>query len=139
MKFIRRASANWKGTGKEGLGTVSTQSKVLDAAKYGFKARFEDGPGTNPEELIGAAHASCFTMKLSFVLNEMGFTADNLDTSAAVVFEDGKITTINLKTSATVPGITEEQFQEAAKEAKNNCPISLLFNAEITLEAALVG
>lgn len=139
MKFIRRASANWKGTGKEGLGTVSTQSKVLDATKYGFKARFEDGPGTNPEELIGAAHASCFTMKLSFVLNEMGFTADNIDTGAAVVFEDGKITTINLKTSATVPGITEEQFQEAAKEAKNNCPISLLFNAEITLEAALVA
>lgn len=137
MKFTRKGSANWKGTGKEGLGTVSTQTKVLDQAKYGFKARFEDGPGTNPEELIGAAHASCFSMKLSFILNELGYTAENIDTTSAVTFEDGKITTIHLTLNASIPDITEDEFQSAAKNAKENCPISLLLNAEISLEATL--
>jgi lipoyl-dependent peroxiredoxin len=139
MKFSRKGSAGWKGTGKEGVGTVSTQTKVLDKVKYGYKSRFEDGPGTNPEELIGAAHASCFTMKLSFVLNEAGFTADNIDTVATVTFEDGKITSSHLDLSAKVPGITEEEFQKAASNAKENCPVSLLLNAEITLAATLVA
>ncbi len=139
MKFTRKGSANWKGTGKEGIGNVSTQSKVLDEVKYSYKDRFEDGPGTNPEELVGAAHASCFSMKLSFVLNEAGFTPDNIDTTAAITFEDGKITKSHLTVSATVPDITEDQFQKAAAFAKTNCPISLSLNAEITIDAKLTG
>ncbi|WP_296146872.1 OsmC family protein [uncultured Flavobacterium sp.] len=137
MKFTRNASANWKGTGMEGSGTISTQSTTLDKAQLSFKTRFADGVGTNPEELLGAAHAGCFSMKLSFVLNEAGFTADNIDTVAKVTFEDGKITTITLDVTATVPGITEEQFQEAAKNAKENCPISQALNSEIILDAKL--
>lgn len=137
MKFSRTASANWKGTGMEGQGTVSTQSTTLDKAQLSFKTRFADGVGTNPEELIGAAHAGCFTMKLSFVLAEKGFTADNLDTQAKVTFEDGKITAIHLDLTATIPSITEEAFQAAALEAKQNCPVSQLLNAEITLSAKL--
>ncbi|MDJ1502243.1 OsmC family protein [Xanthocytophaga agilis] len=138
MKFSRTASANWKGTGMEGQGTVSTQSTTLNKAQLSFKTRFADGVGTNPEELIGAAHAGCFTMKLSFVLAEKGFTADNLDTQAKVTFEDGKITAIHLDLTATIPSITEEAFQAAALEAKQNCPVSQLLNAEITLSAKLV-
>lgn len=138
MKFTREASANWKGTGKEGVGTVSTQSTTLDKAQLSFKTRFADGVGTNPEELIGAAHAGCFSMKLSFVLNEGGFTADNIDTNAKVVFEDGKITNIHLDLTASIPNITNEQFQEAALSAKENCPISQSLKAEITLTATLV-
>lgn len=137
MKFTRNASANWKGTGMEGSGTISTQSTTLDKAQLSFKTRFADGVGTNPEELLGAAHAGCFSMKLSFVLNEAGFTAENIDTVAKVTFEDGKITTITLDLTATVPGITEEQFQEAAKNAKENCPISQALNSEIILDAKL--
>ncbi len=138
MKFTRRASANWQGTGKEGKGTVSTQSTTLDKAQVSFKTRFEEGVGTNPEELIGAAHASCFSMKLSFVLNEAGFTADNIDTVATVTFEDGNVTAIQLDLKASVPDITEEAFQKAAVDAKENCPISQLLNADITLDAQLV-
>jgi len=137
MKFTRNASANWKGTGMEGSGTISTQSTTLDKAQLSFKTRFADGVGTNPEELLGAAHAGCFSMKLSFVLNEAGFTADNIDTVAKVTFEDGKITTITLDVTAKVPGITEDQFQEAAKNAKENCPISQALNSEIILDAKL--
>lgn len=138
MKFTREASANWKGTGKEGVGTVSTQSTTLNNAQLSFKTRFADGVGTNPEELIGAAHAGCFSMKLSFVLNEAGFTADNIDTVAKVTFEDGRISVIHLDLTASVPGISEEQFQAAAQNAKENCPISKSLNAEITLSATLV-
>lgn len=138
MKFTRKASANWKGTGKDGIGTVSTESTTLDNAQVSFKTRFADGVGTNPEELIGAAHASCFSMKLSFVLNEAGFTAENIDTVAKVTFEDGAITTITLDLTATIPGISEEQFQAAAQNAKENCPISKSLTAEIILNAALV-
>lgn len=137
MKFTRNASANWQGTGMEGKGTISTQSTTLDKAQLSFKTRFADGVGTNPEELIGAAHAGCFTMKLSFVLSELGFTPENLDTVAKVTFEDGKITTITLDLIATVRNISEEQFQEAAKNAKENCPVSQLLNAEIILNAKL--
>lgn len=137
MKFTRQASANWKGTGMEGVGTVSTQSTTLDKAQLSFKTRFADGVGTNPEELIGAAHAGCFSMQFSFLLNEAGFTAENIDTNAKVVFEDGTITNINLEMTATIPGITEEKFQETALAAKAKCPISRLLNAEISLTATL--
>lgn len=138
MKFTREASANWKGTGKDGVGLVSTQSTTLNNAQLSFKTRFTDGVGTNPEELIGAAHAGCFSMKLSFVLNEAGFTADNIDTVAKVTFEDGRISVIHLDLTASVLGISEEQFQAAAQNAKENCPISKSLNAEITLSATLV-
>ena len=137
MKFTRQASANWKGTGMEGVGTISTQSTTLDNAQLSFKTRFAEGVGTNPEELIGAAHAGCFSMQFSFFLNEAGFTADNIDTIAKVTFEDGKITTITLDLTATIPNITEEQFQTTALAAKEKCPISRLLNAEISLTATL--
>jgi lipoyl-dependent peroxiredoxin len=138
MKFTRQASANWKGTGMEGVGTVSTQSTTLDKAQLSFKTRFADGVGTNPEELIGAAHAGCFSMQFSFLLNEAGFTADNIDTNAKVTFEDGTITTIQLDLTATIPNITNEQFQETAAKAKEVCPLSKLLKAEITLTANLL-
>ena len=138
MKFTRQASANWKGTGMEGVGTVSTQSTTLDKAQLSFKTRFADGVGTNPEELIGAAHAGCFSMQFSFLLNEAGFTADNIDTNVKVNFEDGTITTIELDLTATVPNITNEQFQETALKAKEVCPVSKLLKAEITLIANLL-
>ncbi len=138
MKFTRQASANWKGTGMEGVGTISTQSTTLDKAQLSFKTRFADGVGTNPEELIGAAHAGCFSMQFSFLLNEAGFTADNIDTNAKVTFEDGTITTIQLDLTATIPNITNEQFQETAAKAKEVCPVSKLLKAEITLTANLL-
>lgn len=139
MKFTRKANANWKGTGMEGKGTISTQSTTLDNAQLSFKTRFADGVGTNPEELIAAAHSGCYTMQLSFLLNEAGFTADNLDTEAQLTFEDGTITKIHLKLEAEVPGITEQDFQAAAQKAKEICPVSKVLNAEITLSATLVG
>ena len=135
MKFTRRASANWKGTGMEGKGSISTQSKALENAPYAFKTRFDDVVGTNPEELIGAAHSGCYTMQISFLLTELGFPADNLDT---VTFEDGNITNIDLNLKATIPGITEEVFQETAHKAKEICPVSKLLNAKISLTATLV-
>jgi osmotically inducible protein OsmC len=138
MKFTRQASANWKGTGMEGVGTVSTESTTLDKAQLSFKTRFADVVGTNPEELIGAAHAGCFSMQFSFLLNEAGFTAENIDTNAKVVFEDGTITNINLELTATIPVISEEKFQETALAAKAKCPISRLLNAEISLIATLL-
>jgi osmotically inducible protein OsmC len=138
MKFTRKANANWKGTGMEGKGTISTESTTLDKEQLSFKTRFADGVGTNPEELIAAAHSGCYTMQLSFLLNEAGFTADNLDTEAQVTFEDGTITKIHLKLEATVPGITEQDFQAAAQKAKEICPVSKLLKAEITLSATLV-
>jgi lipoyl-dependent peroxiredoxin len=138
MKFTRQASANWKGTGMEGVGTVSTQSTTLDKAQLSFKTRFADGVGTNPEELIGAAHAGCFSMQFSFLLNEAGFTADNIDTNAKVTFEDGTITNIQLDLTATIPNITNEQFQTTAAKAKEVCPVSKLLKAEITLNANLL-
>ena len=138
MKFTRQASANWKGTGMEGVGTVSTASTTLNKAQLSFKTRFADGVGTNPEELIGAAHAGCFSMQFSFLLNEAGFTADNIDTNAKVSFEDGTITSIQLDLTATIPNITNEQFQETATKAKEVCPISKLLKTEISLTANLI-
>lgn len=138
MKFTRKANANWKGTGMEGQGTITTQSTTLDNAQLSFKTRFAEGVGTNPEELIAAAHSGCYTMQLSFLLSELGFTPENLDTEAQLTFEDGTITKIHLKLEATVPGITEQDFQATAQKAKEICPVSKVLNAEITLSATLV-
>lgn len=134
----RSATANWKGTGKEGKGTVSVQSGVLSNSQYSYKTRFEDGKGTNPEELIAAAHAGCFSMKLSFVLNAAGFTADTIDTECTITLDNGAITESNLSVKAKVQGIDDSKFQEAAADAKANCPVSKLLNANITLSASLV-
>ena len=136
----RTASANWQGTGKEGQGKISTQSGVLNSTQYSFGTRFADGIGTNPEELIAAAHAGCFTMKFSFDLNAAGFTAENIDTTAAVNLNTaiGEIDAIHLTLTAKVPGLTEDKFQEIVKGAKENCPVSkVLKAAAITLEATL--
>ena len=138
MKFTRNASANWKGGGKDGKGTLTTDSTVLNKTPYSFSTRFEDEKGTNPEELIGAAHAGCFTMKLSFVLGEAGYTATNLDTKAKVTFQDGVISRIDLILTGEVPNISESEFLSCAENAKLNCPISKLLNTEIVLTAQLV-
>jgi osmotically inducible protein OsmC len=134
----RKATAVWKGSGKEGNGHLSTQSTVLDKTQYSFNSRFAEGVGTNPEELIAAAHAGCFTMKLSFVLNEAGFTADELTTDCHVTIDDGVVTSSELTLKAKVQGITPEKFQSAADDAKQNCPISKLLNTTISLNASLV-
>jgi osmotically inducible protein OsmC len=139
----RKASARWQGTGKEGAGTLSTQSGVLTDTPYSFVARFGDGKGTNPEELVAAGHAGCFTMALSFMLNGAGFTADAIDTEATLTMEqvngNWTVTGIHLMTRARVPGIDAAKFAELASNAKANCPISRLLNASITLDAALAG
>lgn len=133
----RFGSANWKGSGKEGNGTTSTQSGVLNNTQYSFNSRFAEGIGTNPEELIAAAHAGCFTMKLSFVLNEAGFTAENIDTKCTITFENGAIVESHLDVTATVPGIDAAKFEACAADAKANCPISKLLNTQISMTAAL--
>jgi osmotically inducible protein OsmC len=133
----RNATAVWNGTGKDGTGNMSTQSTVLNKVQYSYKSRFEEGVGTNPEELVAAAHAGCFSMKLSFVLNEAGFTADEIETRCEITLENGAITQSNLVVKARIPGISKEKFQEAANNAKENCPISKLYKTNITLEASL--
>lgn len=137
MKFTRKASAQWKGTGKDGLGSLTTDSTVLNKTQYSYKTRFENGAGTNPEELIGAAHAGCFTMQLSFLLDAAGYTDKQLDTEAQVVFEDGSITQIQLKLTGKVDKISKADFLEIAENAKRICPISKALNAMITLTAEL--
>jgi osmotically inducible protein OsmC len=134
----RTATAVWNGSGKDGKGQITTQSTTLNNTQYSYKSRFEEGVGTNPEELIAAAHAGCFTMKLSFVLGAAGFTPESLETTSTVALEDGTITSSKLVLKAKVPGISPEQFKEAAEDAKVNCPISKLLNTEITLDAQLV-
>ncbi len=136
--MIRTASAVWNGSGKEGNGNLTTQSGVLNKTQYSFNTRFADGIGTNPEELVAAAHAGCFTMKLSFVLNAAGFTADSLETKCELEFLDGAITKSHLIVSAKVPGIDNEQFQASVKDAEANCPISKLLNTAISSEAVLL-
>lgn len=135
----KKGSAVWEGSIKEGGGTISTETGVLRDAPYGFNARFEDGLGTNPEELIAAAHAACFSMALSLMLGEAGATPERLATTAAVTIEkkgDGfEITSSRLSLQAKVPGIDEARFHEIANQAKEGCPVSKLLNAEITLEA----
>lgn len=137
----RNGSASYDGLGKDGKGHVSTQSGVLSHTQYGFNSRFENGAGTNPEELIAAAHASCFTMALSFALAGAGFTAGRLDTTARVTVEkDGDgftITRSELELAAQVDGIEPAQFDEIAAGAKANCPVSKLLNADITLKHTL--
>jgi len=139
MKFTRKANANWKGSGKDGKGTLTTESTILNQTQYSFKTRFENSKGTNPEELIAAAHSGCFTMQLSFLLGEAGFTPTNLDTEAKVTFEDGNITNIHLDLSGQIEGIDENKFNEVALKAKEICPISKLFNTKITLSVKLVS
>ncbi|HZH00358.1 MAG TPA: OsmC family protein [Flavisolibacter sp.] len=135
--MIRNATAVWNGSGKEGNGHVSTQSGVLEQTQYSFNTRFADGKGTNPEELVAAAHAGCFTMKLSFVLNEAGFTADSLETKCEITFENGSITKSHLVVKGKVPGIDETKWKDAVKNAEENCPISKLLNTAISSEAEL--
>ena len=135
--MTRNATAVWQGSGKEGKGTLSTQSSTLDKTQYSYKSRFEEGVGTNPEELIAAAHAGCFTMKLSFVLQEGGFTADEIETKCDITLADGTITKSHLTVTAKVPDISKEQFEESAKNAKENCPVSKLLKADISMEATL--
>ncbi len=135
-------SAVWSGGIKDGKGAISTKSGALDAYPYGFASRFEGRPGTNPEELIGAAHAGCFTMALSLILGEAGFTAEHMDTKADVTLvkqADGfAITAVALTLRAKIPGVDDAAFQELAGKAKAGCPVSKLLKAEITLDAALV-
>jgi lipoyl-dependent peroxiredoxin len=138
---VRTATARYEGLGKDGRGSVSTQSGVLDDRKYGFGTRFGDEPGTNPEELIAAAHAACFTMALSFALAKEGLTGGTLETEAKVRLdkegEGFKVSRSDLSLVARVEGVTEERFREIAEDAKASCPISKLLNAEIGLEYTL--
>jgi len=135
----RFASANWKGSGKEGKGLLSTQSTVLNNTQYSFSSRFESGVGTNPEELAAAAHAGCFTMKLSFNLAGAGYVANNIDTRCEITLDPakGEITASHLTIKASVPNISKEKFEELVADAKANCPISRLYNTTISYEAAL--
>ena len=139
----RKASATWKGGLRDGKGVVTTESGVLATTPYSVHTRFEDGKGTNPEELIGAAHAGCYSMALSMILGEAGHTPEQIDTRAAVKLEkadDGfSITAVHLDVKAKVPGADEAAFADAAEKAKAGCPVSKVLNAKITMEATLVG
>jgi len=139
----RNASAHWTGSLKEGKGTVSTESGVLSNTQYSFSTRFENGTGTNPEELIAAAHAGCFSMAFSAQLGNAGLTPESIDTSASLTFEKLEagftVTSIHLQTKAKVPGASKEAFDTAAANAKAGCPISRLLNTTITLDAQLVS
>ena len=134
MKFSRNASAHWEGTIKEGVGNLTTGSGALNKAKYAFKTRFKDDAGSNPEELIGAAHAGCYTMQLSDFLTQEGYTINSLDTKATVTFEDAAITTIDLDVTGDVDGTDEKEFTKLAEKAKKNCPVSKLLNSDINLK-----
>jgi len=137
----RKVVAVWKGDGADGNGVLSAQSGAFNNMPYSFKTRFENDNGdlgTNPEELIAAAHAGCFNMKLSFVLNEANFKPKELNTEAVLTFVDGKIISIQLNLKAKVPGINKEKFEELAEDAKVNCPISGVLNCEIILNSVLI-
>jgi len=131
------ATAVWNGTGKEGSGHLTTQTETLKDVAYDWRSRFADGNLTNPEELVAAAHAGCFSMKLSFVLGAAGFTADEINTKCEITLADGVITESHLIVSAKIPGINKEQFDAAVADAKANCPISKSLNTNITHEAVL--
>ena len=133
----RTATAVWNGSGKEGNGKVTTQSATLQQTQYSYKSRFEEGTGTNPEELVAAAHAGCFSMKLSFILGAAGFTPESIETGAAINFENSVLTNSHLTVKAKVPGISAEKFKECAEEAKATCPISKSLSIPITMEASL--
>ncbi len=134
----RNARAVWNGTTKEGSGHLTTASTVLNKTQYSFKSRFEEGVGTNPEELLAAAHAGCFTMKLSANLTEAGCNPDEISTESTIFMTDGKISKSELVVMASIPGITEHEFQKLAQDAEKNCPVSKAFAFEITMEARLV-
>jgi len=136
----RTSTAHWEGTGKEGKGTMSSASGVLNNNPYTWSSRFSDAIGTNPEELIAAAHAGCFSMKLSFVLGAAGYTPDHIDTKCTITIEDGTITHSELEVTAVVPGLHHDGFKECAEEAKVNCPVSKLLGhgLAISLKAHLV-
>jgi osmotically inducible protein OsmC len=136
----RDATAVWQGTGKEGTGHLTTQSTTLQESPYSFNSRFAEGVGTNPEELVAAAHAGCFSMKLSFVLNAAGFTPDEINTKCEITLDPaaGAIVLSHLILTAKIPGINAEQFEAAVADAKANCPISKLYNCNITHEATLL-
>ena len=134
----RNATAVWKGSGKEGKGHLTTQSGILNETQYSYSSRFEEGTGTNPEELIAAAHSGCFCMKLSFVLGAAGFTPDSIETTSEITLDNGTITTSKLTVKAKVPGIDEQKFQQCVDEAKRECPVSKALKAlEITADAQL--
>ena len=135
----RSAKAVWKGTVKDGNGVLTTQSTTLNDTQYSFKSRFEEGVGTNPEELLAAAHAGCFTMKTSALLTEAGYIPETLETDCKISLDDGKVTLSELTLNAKVPAISEEDFQKIAKEAKETCPISVAFSFDKTLTANLVN
>jgi osmotically inducible protein OsmC len=142
MKIKRRGSAKWSGGIKDGKGAISAESGALKEYPYGFASRFEGKPGTNPEELLGAAHAGCFTMALSLILGEAKLTATQMDTTAEVALEQVEggyaITSVHLTLRAKIPGADPKTFAELAAKAKAGCPVSKLFKTEITLDAALV-
>lgn len=133
----RTASAFWEGSGKDGKGHLTTQSTVLNKTAYSFNTRFADGIGTNPEELIAAAHAGCFTMKLSFNLSGAGFVPESLETSCTIALDNGSITSSSLVLKARVNDITSEQFAELVADAEKNCPISKLLNTDIHVQYSL--
>jgi osmotically inducible protein OsmC len=133
MQIKRKSVAVWNGTGKDGKGSISSQSGVLNQTNYGFHSRFADGKGTNPEELIAAAHAGCFSMKLAFNLQEENFTPEELKTECEIVFEDGAIIESNLTLNAKVEGISSEKFDALVKDAETNCPISKVLNCTISV------
>lgn len=135
----RSATAVWKGSGKEGTGVLTTDSKTLENTQYSFTSRFESGTGTNPEELIAAAHAGCFCMKLSFVVGNSGFTPDELNARCTITMDDGTITGSHIELSAQIPGIDDAVFAEAVKDAEENCPISAVLSCAITVDYSLNG
>ena len=143
MKIKRTGSAAWQGGIKDGKGSISTESGALKAYPYGFASRFEGQKGSNPEELIGAAHAACFTMALSLILGEAKLTAEQMDTSAAVILEQVEggyaITSVHLTLKAKVPGTDQATFEKLAAKAKAGCPVSKLFKADISLDATLLS
>jgi len=135
----RKATAVWNGDIKSGAGHLTTQSTTLNKTQYSFNSRFAEGVGTNPEELLAAAHAGCFTMKLDLDLTEAGYTVEELETTSTITLDNGKITLSELNLQAKVPGITEEEFQKIAQNAEQTCPVSGAFSFEIKLNAILVA
>jgi len=134
----RNATAVWKGSLKEGAGVLSTQSKILDNTQYSFKSRFEEGIGTNPEELVAVAHAGCFTMQLTAFIGETSAVIESIETKCDISLVDGTINSSQLTVTAKIQGISNEEFQELVTKAEKNCPISKLFNTEISSTATLV-
>lgn len=134
----RHATAVWAGSLKEGQGKITTQSNVLSNTQYSFKTRFEDGNGTNPEELVAAAHAGCFTMQLTAYINEAGFNVASIETKCDIDFQNGSVVGSHLSVLARIDDITTDQFQELVKKAETNCPISRLLNTAISANATLV-